>query len=154
MKERKFSLGVFVCIFNKDISKILLIKRNKQKVSTYLGEWGNVGGKIEPGEYSIDAAIREASEEISVNLEKKNLKQIAIVENPDNPIFKNWHVRYLKFIHCIIQFLQSMMQTGFYPFIRKVKMFIKQFFIDYYILFIHQQKSAGVPDLISDFFFW
>jgi len=92
MKERKFSLGVFVCIFNKDISKILLIKRNKQKVSTYLGEWGNVGGKIEPGEYSIDAAIREASEEISVNLEKKNLKQIAIVENPDNPIFKNWHV--------------------------------------------------------------
>ena len=68
----EFGLGVFICIFNKDFSKILLIKRSNEK------NWGNVGGRVELGEKAADACIREAKEEINVDL--KDLKFISFKE--------------------------------------------------------------------------
>jgi hypothetical protein len=34
-KPTRFGLGVFVCIFNRDFSKILLLKRNEEKRKTW-----------------------------------------------------------------------------------------------------------------------
>lgn len=100
MEKTKFGLGVFVCIFNKNFSKILLVKRNKEKREKIGLDWGNIGGRIELGEYSIDACIREAREEICVNLDREKLKLIDIVENPNNDIFKEWHV--LHFVYAAV----------------------------------------------------
>jgi ADP-ribose pyrophosphatase YjhB (NUDIX family) len=91
-EERKFGLGVFVCIFNKDFSKILFIKRNEEKRKKYGKEWGNVGGRVELGETSEEACIREAKEEIGVNLDRENLKMIKIIEAPNSPIYGIYHV--------------------------------------------------------------
>lgn len=52
-----------IVVFNKDESKMLMCKRLHQP---YLGLSNFVGGKIEPGENSIDAAYRELWEETSI----------------------------------------------------------------------------------------
>jgi len=83
MEDKRFGLGVFVCVFNKDFSKIMLIKRNKKKRKRWGSDWGNVGGIVEFGELLIDACIREAREEIGVNLNPEKLKLIEIKETPD-----------------------------------------------------------------------
>lgn len=82
MKNRKFGLGVIICIFNRDFSKILLLKRNEEKRNKNKADWGNVGGRVELGEKLIDACIREAREEIGVILKPEKLKLIEIKETP------------------------------------------------------------------------
>lgn len=81
--NKRFGLGVFVCIFNKDFSKILLLKRNKEKREKWGADWGNIGGVLEFGEKSNEACIREAKEEIGVELKDENLKLLEIVEMPN-----------------------------------------------------------------------
>ena len=82
-KPTRFGIGVFVFIFNKDFSKVLLIKRNKEKREKYGFAWGTVGGKLELGEHSIDGAIREAREEIGVELKKSAVKMLEVKELPN-----------------------------------------------------------------------
>jgi ADP-ribose pyrophosphatase YjhB (NUDIX family) len=94
--ERKYGLGVYTCVFNKELTKILLLKRNKEKIEKYGYIWGNVGGVMDFGEYSIDAAIREAREEIGLDFKKEDLRLIKIKELP------NYH----KDVHSI-QFIYS-----------------------------------------------
>ncbi len=84
MRERKtFGLGVFVCIFNKDFSKIMLTRLNAAKRKRWGAEWSNVGGKIEFGEDSKQACIREANEETGLNINPKDLTLIDIKEAPN-----------------------------------------------------------------------
>ncbi len=80
--ERKFGLGVLNCIFNRDFSKILLLKRNEEKRKKGGAEWGNVGGRVEFGEKLIDACVREAREEIGVELDPEKLKLLDVKETP------------------------------------------------------------------------
>ena len=82
MTERKFGLGVVICVFNKDFSKILLLKRNEEKRKKGGADWGNVGGRVELGELLLDACLREAKEEIGVRLDPQRLKLIEIKETP------------------------------------------------------------------------
>lgn len=82
MTDRKFGLGVVICVFNKDFSKILLLKRNEEKRKKGGADWGNVGGRVELGELLIDACLREAGEEIGVQLDPKHLKLLEIKETP------------------------------------------------------------------------
>ena len=77
-----FSLATFVYIFNKDLNKILLIKRNKEKREKWGFDWGIVGGKVEIGEYSFEAAIREVYEETKIKLSKDDLQLVGYQERP------------------------------------------------------------------------
>ena len=80
--ERKFGLGVLVLIFDKNLSKILLLKRNEEKRKKYHADWGYVGGKVELGEKLADACIREVREETNLHLNPNDLKLIDIKESP------------------------------------------------------------------------
>ncbi len=76
-------LGVSIIIFNRDFSKLLLFKRNEEKRKRWNADWGNVGGRIESREHSLDAGIREAKEEAGLALDKNKVKLIEIREMPN-----------------------------------------------------------------------
>jgi ADP-ribose pyrophosphatase YjhB (NUDIX family) len=93
IKKTRFGLGVFVCVFNKDFSKLLMLRRNEEKrKKNPNGEWGNVGGRIELGESSDIACMREVSEETGIILKREDIIQVMIIEAPDWDIYGDSHV--------------------------------------------------------------
>ena len=78
--ENRFGMGTFVCVFNKDYTKIMLLYRNAEKRAKWGADWGNVGGVVEFGETSMQGAIREVFEETGLKLRPEDLKLIAIKE--------------------------------------------------------------------------
>lgn len=54
--------------------EILVLKRHKN--SPEAETWGLIGGKIDPGEGSIEAAIREAEEEVAHSIPENDLEFI------------------------------------------------------------------------------
>lgn len=80
-ENRKFGLGVVLLVLNKNMTKILLLKRSRDK-KRGSSMWANVGGIVEMGEYLIDACIREAKEETGLILDKKDIKFLLIKETP------------------------------------------------------------------------
>ena len=80
--------GAFVCIFNRNFSKILLLARNWEKKKRQGkeweggGTWGNIGGSVEPGETPLQACIREAKEEIGINLDPNKLVPVYVKKTP------------------------------------------------------------------------
>jgi len=95
--ERKFGLGVIIYVFNKDFSKILLLKRNKAKRDLNKADWGNLGGRVEWGEKLAEACVREVKEESGIDLDPKQLKLLNIKEITENPIAPTVH--FLQFIY-------------------------------------------------------
>ena len=70
---------VGVVIINEN-NEILLQKRSKfKKVNP--GKWGICGGKVEIGETTLDAGIRETFEEIGIDLDKGELKFLSMGKN-------------------------------------------------------------------------
>ena len=70
---------VGVVIINEN-NEILLQKRSKcKKVNP--GKWGICGGKVEIGETTLDAGIRETFEEIGIDLDKSELKFLSMDKN-------------------------------------------------------------------------
>lgn len=61
---------VVIMLFNKECSKVLLVKRNKKP---YKNCWNGIGGKIEENETPIDAAKRECMEETDILLPNPKL---------------------------------------------------------------------------------
>lgn len=77
-----------IIIFNKDLDKILLCERRK---NPYGGMINFVGGKIEQGESSIDAAYRELQEETSIT--KDDVELIHLMDftyHLDNTYVEVW----------------------------------------------------------------
>lgn len=97
MEDRKFGLGVIICIFNRDFSKIFLLKRNKAKRDLNKADWGNPGGRVEWGEKLAEACVREVKEESGIDLNPKQLKLLSIKEITENPIAPTVH--FLQFIY-------------------------------------------------------
>ena len=95
LKVTKFGFATFVYLFNEDLTKILLIKRNKEKRDKYGADWGSIGGKIEPGELSIQACIREAKEESDLEIDSQKLN-LALVKEIVNESIGEYaiHFRY------------------------------------------------------------
>jgi 8-oxo-dGTP pyrophosphatase MutT (NUDIX family) len=81
--DNRFGLGVFVCVFNKDYSKIMLLFRNAEKRVRWGADWGNVGGVVEFGETTAQASIREVREEIGINLKTSDLSLVFVKETLD-----------------------------------------------------------------------
>jgi 8-oxo-dGTP pyrophosphatase MutT (NUDIX family) len=81
--------AVFLITFNKDHSKILMLKRNIQKRDFWGVSWGNIGGKIDPGESSTEAIIRETFEESGMQFNEEDLKLLHIKEIQHAK--ENWH---------------------------------------------------------------
>ena len=98
--KKRFGLGVVIHIFNKDFSKILLIKRNKEKRELNKTDWGSVGGRVEWGEKLIGSCVRETKEEIGINLNPEKIKLIEIREITKNQIAPEVH--FLQFIYSTI----------------------------------------------------
>ncbi|HMH30971.1 MAG TPA: NUDIX domain-containing protein [Methylomirabilota bacterium] len=64
-----------VIVFRKDGKIAFLLRQN----TTWMdGHYGLPGGKVEPGESFTQAAIREAKEEVGVELGPENLDQVFI----------------------------------------------------------------------------
>ena len=78
MTEYKIpSLTTDIFIFDDDFN-FILIKRKKDPYKDY---WALPGGFVEYGESVEDAAIREAKEETSIDVELKDL--VNVYSNPD-----------------------------------------------------------------------
>ena len=63
---------------------VYLFKENKvllamKKRGFGVGKLNGVGGKLEPGETILQAAVRETREEIDVALEEADLKKVAVI---------------------------------------------------------------------------
>lgn len=59
-------IGIDAIILNETEDKVLLIKRGSK---TYYGMWGVVSGKVEWGEEVKETVIREAKEEVNLDIE-------------------------------------------------------------------------------------
>ncbi|NMS89779.1 NUDIX domain-containing protein [Clostridioides difficile] len=72
IEEGYYHLAVEVWILNRD-SQILIQKRSKSK-KTLPNMWGMTTGCIISGEESLEGAIREAKEEIGIDISKDEMK--------------------------------------------------------------------------------
>ena len=66
---------MFLC---KPTERQILLAIKKRKFGE--GKWNGVGGKLEEGETVARAAVREAREEVLVDIEESSLTQVATIE--------------------------------------------------------------------------
>jgi 8-oxo-dGTP pyrophosphatase MutT (NUDIX family) len=59
--------AVLCPIFEKDGQAMVVLTRRSQRLRTHTGQVAFPGGKLEPGETPVDAALREASEEVGID---------------------------------------------------------------------------------------
>ncbi|MCX6749037.1 MAG: NUDIX hydrolase [Candidatus Pacearchaeota archaeon] len=83
MDEKRFGLGTVLYVFSQDLSRVLLLKLNEHKRVKFGADWGNVGGKINLGETSLENCIRESGEEIGVRFEPRDLRLLYVKEIPN-----------------------------------------------------------------------
>jgi 8-oxo-dGTP pyrophosphatase MutT (NUDIX family) len=76
--------GAFVCVFDSEYLKILMLKRRHNKEWEDKGGWGNIGGSVEPDETPVQACIREAREEIGVDLKQEDLVPVYVRKVPES----------------------------------------------------------------------
>jgi 8-oxo-dGTP diphosphatase len=71
----------YVCgfLFDKDLNLVVLIE--KQNPAWQKDKWNAVGGKVEPGETTLQAMIREFNEEAGLNVE--SWKQYCSLRGPE-----------------------------------------------------------------------
>jgi 8-oxo-dGTP pyrophosphatase MutT (NUDIX family) len=88
---KKHCSAVFLYIFNREGTKLLLIKRNEEKRKKWGFDWGAIGGKIELGESPKEAIVREAKEEIGLEINSKEIKPLFIKDiKKDNENIKHF----------------------------------------------------------------
>ena len=80
MSERAMYKGVINLIIKKD-NKVLLFFRNDGFFNYDGGWWVLPAGHIEQGETAQDAAIREAKEELDINIDPKDIKCVHVISN-------------------------------------------------------------------------
>ncbi len=77
----KFAL---ICLYTDD-NKILL--QNRKSINKWNSEYGFFGGHIKRNETDLQAVIREAKEEIDINIKKKDLIYLGTVKTPVGTVY-------------------------------------------------------------------
>ena len=88
---KEYDVSVTGAVIINDNNEILLQKRSRFKRSNP-SKWGICGGKVNLGETTLDAVIRETLEEIGIILDKKDLKILSIYTN-EKAYFTVYYVR-------------------------------------------------------------
>ena len=86
-----YYISVVGVVIINDNNEILLQKRSRFKRANP-SKWGICGGKVDLGETSLDAGVRETLEEIGVFLDKKDLKFLSMDTN-EKAHFTVYYVR-------------------------------------------------------------
>lgn len=68
---------VYTLVFLRNTKQILL---GLKKRGFGVNKWNGFGGKVEPNEEILDAAVRELKEESCINVKKHDLKNVAHLE--------------------------------------------------------------------------
>ena len=89
-KEGEYGLSVHIWIMNKE-GKFLVQKRSKNK-KTFPDMWSLTAGAVDTGETSEEGAIREAKEEIGVDINKDDMELILSFKRTHN-FLDVWLVR-------------------------------------------------------------
>lgn len=87
----KFEVSSCFCEVN---GEILLLKRQGEK--TQAGKWGMPGGKLNAGETSLEAVIRETKEETGIDLTKSKIdffKKVFVRYSDADFIYNMFHAR-------------------------------------------------------------
>lgn len=94
---------VGVVIVNSKNEVLLQRRSNLKRVNP--GIWGVCGGKIDYGETTLDAGVRETFEEIGVKLNKENLKILNKQPIPEGKIYcSNYYIKQdVDISKCILQ---------------------------------------------------
>lgn len=88
-EQEKGHLGAYTCIFNNSFSEMLLLWRTKETRNwEEIKGWGNIGGSFEPGETALQTCIREAKEEIGVDLNPNKLIPVGTKTSPEGSAHK------------------------------------------------------------------
>lgn len=77
-KPVRYVLGL---VFNEDLSKVLLLRKNKP--ANQKGLLNGIGGKIEPGEMPAYAMTRECAEEVGLIIQTYRWVSLPPLEYPD-----------------------------------------------------------------------
>ena len=75
-----------ICFYD-DKNQILL--QSRKSINKWNSEWGFFGGHIEEGESNIQAALREAKEEIDLDLNEEDLTFIGTFKSPVSPYYSS-----------------------------------------------------------------
>jgi isopentenyldiphosphate isomerase len=78
LKEGEYHLVVHIWIRNSEGE--YLIQKRSEKVKLWPGIWAATGGAAIKGESSLDAALREAKEELGISLKPDMLKRVVRVK--------------------------------------------------------------------------
>ena len=89
--QKGYYISVVGVVIINENNEILLQKRSRLK-RTNPNKWGICGGKVNLGETTIDAGIRETYEEIGILLNKDELKFLSMYSN-EKAHFTIYYVR-------------------------------------------------------------
>jgi 8-oxo-dGTP diphosphatase len=81
----------YVVGFRFDGDKVLLIRKNKP--AWQAGRINGIGGKVEPGESSLDAMVREFREETGIETTIDDWTYVALMTGPCTKDPDEWYVR-------------------------------------------------------------
>lgn len=109
IKENEYCLGCTLIL--KDFSgRILTTQRHPDKTAGLL--WEFPGGAVQSGENSLEAIVREMSEEISLDLSGQKLQLLGTVLNSSRQIFMDIYTITLNFEIADLTFQASEIVAG------------------------------------------
>lgn len=84
-KKNKFQEYVVGFAFTQDLQQVLLIEKNKPEWQK--GKKNGIGGKVENGEKSYEAMVREFEEEVGLKTKSEDWKCVLYLSAPDEAVY-------------------------------------------------------------------
>lgn len=74
-------LATLVYAFNA--SRVLMLERAEREGDIHSGKWNGLGGKLEPGETPVEAAVRELREESGLSVDANRMHAVGTLMFPE-----------------------------------------------------------------------